>query len=186
MHDWYSCFKSATKFVEDKPHSGRPSPSVNAKTVSKSGGARACQPVDDHQWGSEWSLYTVLFSTGNYEWRNELQMSWVSARFVHLLLTGDQRERQKQHVLWRQWQHSNSIWRHWLAGDLTLNIYRYSSLQTVPRTTQLQTIPQTTAAEYCVTIFARTYKCQSLSLHHAFCSLTFWRLMSTIKVVPHR
>jgi len=70
-HDWYSCFKSATEFAEDKPHSGRPSPSVNARTVSKGGGATASQPVDNRQWGSEYSLYAVLFSTGNYDWRTE-------------------------------------------------------------------------------------------------------------------
>jgi hypothetical protein len=161
-HDRYSCFISAKQFVEDKPHSGRHSPSVNAETISKGEGAGACQLADNCQCGSEWSLYTVPISTGgimteelNYRWDGSAQSLF---HYCWLVIKGSAR---RQHVLWKQWQRNNAIWRHWLADDLTRNIRGYSSLQIIPRTTQLQTIPQTTAAEYYVALFAGTYKCQA-------------------------
>jgi len=111
------------------------------------------------------SAQGIMSEDMNYRWDGSVQGLF---NYCWLVIKGSAR---RQHVLWRQWQHSNAIWRHWMAEVLTLNIHRYSSLQTVPRTTQLQTVAQTIAAEYCVAIFARTYKCPSLLLHRTFCSL---------------
>jgi transposase len=35
VYDWYNCFKSGQEVLEDEPHGGRPSTSVNAEADSK-------------------------------------------------------------------------------------------------------------------------------------------------------
>jgi len=109
--------------VEDKPHSGRPSPLWMLKQFQK-----LKEPEHVNQWitvsevlNEVCMLYClaqgIVSEEMNYRWDGSVQGFF---NYCWLVIKGSAR---RQHVLWRQWQHSNTTWRHWLAEDLTLLTY---------------------------------------------------------------